>query len=93
MIQILRTAAADLEKVIVVPGHVVAFGHLLHFLDGAQKRSALAVAGQRDGHISGEWVAYRCGIYESGITTDHSALLEFMDAISGRRSGKTEFFP
>jgi len=34
----LRTAAADLEQVIVVAGHVVAFGDLGRGLDALEKR-------------------------------------------------------
>jgi hypothetical protein len=46
MIEILRAATSDFEKVIVVAGNVMALGDLLHFCDGAEERGAVAMAGQ-----------------------------------------------
>ncbi len=90
MIEILGAAAADLEEVIVVAGNVMALDDLVHFGDGAEKRGAVAVAGERDGDIGGERVAYRCRVYESGVPADDATLFELADAIGGGRSGEAE---
>jgi hypothetical protein len=62
---------------------VVTFGHLLHFLDSLEKSGALAVTSQRDGYVGSERVTYGSCVYESGITADDSAFLEFVYAIGG----------
>ncbi len=90
MIEIVGTAAVDFEEVIVVAGHVVTLGNLLHFGDGAEKGGAIAMAGERDGDVGGKRAAYGGGIYESGIAADDSALLEFADAFGGGRGGEAE---
>src|SRR5258708_35820694 len=87
MIEILGAAAADLEEVIVVTGNVMALDDLVHFGDGAEKRGAVAVAGERDGDIGGERVADRCRVYESGVAADDAALVELAAAIGGGRGG------
>jgi len=42
MIEILRTATSDFEKVIVAAGNVMTLGDLLHFFDGPEERGAVA---------------------------------------------------
>ena len=90
MIEIVGIAAAHFEEVIVITGDVVTFADLLEFLDAAQKRGAVAMAGERDGNVGRERVADGSGIEKNGVAANDSLLFEFAYAVGGGWSGEAE---
>jgi len=81
---VLRASAAQFEQVIVVAGHVMAFGDFGDCLDASQEGSAVFGPIEDDRHKSGQRIAHRRRIHERRISFDDTALFEAADTIGHR---------
>jgi hypothetical protein len=89
-VQIARTAAADFEEIVVVPGYMMAFGDFRKSGDPFEKCRAAVRTVESDGDECGERIAGGFGVHQRGIAADYAAFFEAMHAVRSRGCGKTQ---